>query len=654
MPIWNGQKSHQYYVGSPVSFYSASVILRQIKDQLHITGIQETLTSTREGIDDEIVQNILYTINLQSQAQAKLARRILALLTAAKEPMTAEAMCHALGMSDVLETQQLPRELDKVLIPEVGGLVKCCEGLVAIDPVTRLVTLAQDDIAECMRRQRSAYLSGNINETRARMDHFSYEEMWMLAAVSLAYLTMSKFEEGPCHQVTALRERLDEYPFLEYAARHWGYHVRELRPLPMSHWHLIENNIRILLRKAKNLEAVFQVRDLDADGVRLREAVQKGKEHNQVLDATQIRSSISALQVLSSYGLTGIVQDLLPSKPATSFERDSVGTSAIHEAAQAGWDDIVEILIEAGANPLSKDRNGKSPLYYAARNGCEEVISVLLGVNKMEGNDYELALAFFEAIEAGRTNVVVCLLGIVECKTVTKTSTTLISIRAGHLNIVETILGGGATFSSPDYSPSDQIPLHLAVRHGRADMAKLLLDHGADIQTRDDKGRNAIFETLKAPNTDGLSLLIDRGIRMDCSDGKGNTVLHQAAMDGPVGHARLLIHQDPISKNTFNNESLTPLHLAVRAQQCEIVDILIKVGKVDVKVVGKSPTVGWTPLKFAVVYGSMKICDTLIQNRAHVNADGSTDLVALAKLAAEAGQHTIGDMLMAERRSPRL
>ena len=96
------------------------------------------------------MQNVLYTINLQYEARAKLAGRILALLTASKESMSAEAMCHALGMSYVLETQQLLRELEKDLIPDVGVLAKCCKGLVAIDPVTRLVTLAQDDIADCM------------------------------------------------------------------------------------------------------------------------------------------------------------------------------------------------------------------------------------------------------------------------------------------------------------------------------------------------------------------------------------------------------------------------------------------------------------------------------------------------------------------------
>ena len=375
-----------------------------------------------EDIDDEIVQNILYIINLQCEGPAKFARRILVLLSAAKEPMTAEAMCHALSMSYVLETQPLPCELKRDLIPDVGVLVKCCGDLIAIDPVTQFVTLAQDDIAECMRRQRGAYLSRNISSIRAKMDHFSYQEVRMLATVSLAHLSMSIFEEGPCHQVATLRERLDEYPFLEYAARHWSYHVRELLSLPTS-YELIEDDAHILLRKAQYLESIFQIRDLDANIAGLRKILQKGKEHNQVLDATQIRSGISALQVLSTYGLTHIVKDLLSSKPATSFEPDSFGTSAIHEAAQAGWDDIVEILMKAGVDPVSMDRNGKSPLYYAARNGYDRVISVLQGSKRVQSNSHELALAFLEAIEVGKTDLVVRLLEYVNGSTRSERST---------------------------------------------------------------------------------------------------------------------------------------------------------------------------------------------------------------------------------------
>ena len=179
-------------------------------------------------------------------------------------------------------------------------------------------------------------------------------------------------------------------------------------------------------------------------------------------------------------------------------------------------------------------------------------------------------------------------------------------------------------------------------------MAKLLLHHSADVQTLDDKRRNAIFQTLKAPNTDGLSLLLDRGIKTDCRDSEGNTVLHQAAMDGPAEHVRLLIYQGMISKTTFNHEGLTPLHLAVRAQQYEITDILLKFEEVDVNMSGIGQATEWTPLMYVVVAGSLKLCDMVIQKGARVDVNYKTDRPTAIMLADEGGQHAVRKLLSTE------
>ena len=41
--------------------------------------------------------------------------------------------------------------------------------------------------------------------------------------------------------------------------------------------------------------------------------------------------------------------------------QDCFGTSALHEAAGAGWINLVNMLLTAGARPLLQDENGKSP-----------------------------------------------------------------------------------------------------------------------------------------------------------------------------------------------------------------------------------------------------------------------------------------------------
>ena len=344
-----------------------------------------------------------------------------------------------------------------------------------------------------------------------------------------------------------------------------------------------------------------------------------------------------------------MVRELLEHKRATSFEPDSFGTSAIHEAAQAGYDDIVHILIEAGADRTSMDRNGRSPFYYAARNGCDKVISVSGSVD----NYYELVLAFREAIEAGEAHVVTRLLKFMARDTVRERSTTLLSIRARHLNVLDVLLVHGADISCAVPSPSDRIPLHQAIKHGRADMAKLLLDHGANIQKLDDKKRNALFETLKAPNTEGLSLLLDGGIRVDRRDSEGNTVLHQAAVDGRVEHARSFIQPGSLPKISWNDEGLTPLHLAVRAQQFEIAEMLLECRGVDVNIEATRQAAGWTLLMYAVAARSLRLCDLLIRKGAHVSDKEGTDLLTTFKLAQEGDDQGLGELPVLTWNRPR-
>ena len=309
----------------------------------------------------------------------------------------------------------------------------------------------------------------------------------------------------------------------------------------------------------------------------------------------------------------------------------------------------MDILIEAGADPVSMDRNGKIPLYYAARTGRDELITTLQCVDEFRSDtNHELGLAFFEAIEAGEADVVVCLVENMHPNIIMRRSSILFSIHAGHLNILEILLVHWTDFSCPLFTPSERIPLHQAIKHGRSDMAKLLLDHGADIQMWDRKSRNATFETLKAPNTDGLSLLLDRGILVECRDGAGNTVLHQAAMKGPVEHARLLIDQDIIPKNAFNNEGLTPLHLAARADQFEIAEMLLKCEGVDVNTEATGRATGWTPLMYAVVAGSLRLCHMLIRRGADVNKEG-TERPTVFKLAQEGGDRDVKGLLETTR-----
>ena len=97
----------------------------------------------------------------------------------------------------------------------------------------------------------------------------------------------------------------------------------------------------------------------------------------------------------------------------------------------------------------------------------------------------------------------------------------------------------------------------------------MLLDHGANADTVNDKGENALHVVSRDAfdsQEQGVvivRLLLQRGLDVHAKDNNNNTPLHSAAFSGTLEIARVLLDHGA-NANAENKQGRTPLHQVAR------------------------------------------------------------------------------------------
>ena len=136
-----------------------------------------------------------------------------------------------------------------------------------------------------------------------------------------------------------------------------------------------------------------------------------------------------------------------------------------------------------------------------------------------------------------------------------------------------------------------ETPLHIALRRGEESHVRVLLDHGAEVNTRDDKGRTPLHEAADCLRIGQMEFLLSRGADANARDNRGETPLHVALRRGEESHIRVLLdHGAEIDARDVTGE--TPLHKAAVPPRIEHLMLLVSRGA-DVSVADNR---GRTPL----------------------------------------------------------
>lgn len=215
--------------------------------------------------------------------------------------------------------------------------------------------------------------------------------------------------------------------------------------------------------------------------------------------------------------------------------------SGIQVAAMFGLRNATQRLLDSGSSADPRDGRGRTPLFLAAMTGEVDVVTLLIARDDVNIN--------------AQTD---CLYSLTPL---------FVAAEGSHHQIMRILLQGGADVNIRSWRGT---ALNCAVSSCNITSTELLLEAGADPDTRDEKGNPVIFDAAKVrleidemrPTAQFVKLLQKHGANLRARDMSQRTILHVAAEECNLEAVQMLLAEgfDP---DVVDGTGLTPLHKAL-------------------------------------------------------------------------------------------
>jgi len=287
------------------------------------------------------------------------------------------------------------------------------------------------------------------------------------------------------------------------------------------------------------------------------------------------------------------ILDLSPNAQAllsSSFQ----DMTALHAAVQRRHLEIARLLLKCGAD-VNAVSGGKRPLDFAIDNADWRMFELLVSHQADVKYDRELLLR----AAVSRVEIVAYLLqhgAYVNVRDRARNTPLHYSargrseygaVRIGFsveeaIKITTLLLRSGAKINVRNIFGTT--PLMEAADRGSCELARLLLDHNADVNMRDTQGfGSALDRSVLRENYELCKLLLERGARINFRDERCTRPLHSAAFRGNLDLVKLLV-EFGVDENTLSDccmnwsrtQGVHALHVATRENRIPILEYLLE------------------------------------------------------------------------------
>ncbi|VDI07446.1 Hypothetical predicted protein [Mytilus galloprovincialis] len=305
---------------------------------------------------------------------------------------------------------------------------------------------------------------------------------------------------------------------------------------------------------------------------------------------------------------------LLLDKGANVNASNHTGDTSLTVASMHGHASIVQLLIEKEVEMYKMNKNGESSLFLACLSNRLEVIKVLINhgyyIDSIEKEKQQtcLSVASYHAY----ASIVAFLVengANVNTKSYIGNTPLMLAAAKGHLDIVHYLIEHKAGVNIQNNKGSTS--LSLASSKGFCEIATYLIKHGASVNTQNNIGNTPLILAALKYHLNIIMILIENKADLNIRNDKGSACLSVASGKGLDKIVTYLINQRA-SIDTANNNGDSPLMLASRNGHVSTVKILLQNGAKD----DVSNNTGDTPLIMAAMNNDTAIVQLLIASEA--------------------------------------
>ncbi|EQC36830.1 hypothetical protein, variant [Saprolegnia diclina VS20] len=138
----------------------------------------------------------------------------------------------------------------------------------------------------------------------------------------------------------------------------------------------------------------------------------------------------------------------------------------------------------------------------------------------------------------------------------------IVAALEGHVMVVRLLLGATAKVNWRDND--GDTALHVASRTGRANAVQLLLGAGADVNLKNSIGNTALHEASRKGHAPAVKLLLGSGAKVNCSNSDGNTALYLARKAGHVDASNVLLGTEPRLEKAVRSDKVGQVESVLR------------------------------------------------------------------------------------------